>query len=201
MQSKVSRPAAQLKQLFASKQSQTAVGGLTSRLFGQSPITEQLAQATTTSGESVGDSSAHFGTVIHYGDSIAPPRKVKVICLASCGLFYANSTSILASAFRRMNAPAAPTLWEMIFIGLIIGAVYLPMPISLWLMRKVTRRNAHYSGLLLFGSFLLAGQMIIILSVPFPSARLVTLGSPFIAGHGLRGPFPLALHTGISEHK
>jgi len=38
------------------------------------------------------------------------------------------------------------------------------MPISLWLTRKVTYRNAHYAGLFLFGSFLLAGQTIIIMS-------------------------------------
>jgi hypothetical protein len=148
-------------------------------------MTEQVNQATpAVSEEPLGDSSVH-GTVFHYGESIAPPSKVKVICLASCGLFYANSTAVLASAFRRMNAPSAPSLSEMIFIGLIIGAVYLPMPISLWLTRKVTNGKAHYAGLLLFGSFLLAGQTIIVLSQYLGlEQRLSLLAARLLQGMG-----------------
>jgi len=76
-------------------------------------------------------------------------------------------------------------LSEMILIGLIMGAVYLPMPISLRLTRNVTYQYAHYAGLLLFGSFLLAGQMIIILSqYLFPEQGLPVLAARLLQGMG-----------------
>jgi len=76
-------------------------------------------------------------------------------------------------------------LSEMILIGLIMGAVYLPMPISLRLTRNVTYQYAHYAGLLLFGSFLLAGQMIIILSqYLFPEQGLSVLAARLLQGMG-----------------
>ena len=51
MQTKVTRPAAQLKQLFASRHNNVALGALTSRLFGQRPMPGQPDQAATTFGE------------------------------------------------------------------------------------------------------------------------------------------------------
>ena len=148
-------------------------------------MTEQVNQATpAVSEEPLGDSSVH-GTVFHYGESIAPPGRVKLICLLSCGLFYANSTAVLAWAFRRMNTALIPNLSEMIFVGLIIGGVYLPMPLSLWLTRKVAYRKAHYAGLLLFGFFLLAGQMIVILSQRLcPESCLPLLVARLLQGMG-----------------
>jgi len=84
-----------------------------------------------------------------------------------------------------LNAPSSPSVLEMIFIGLVIGAVYLPMPISLRLTRNITYRYSHYAGLLLFGTFLLAGQMIIVLSqYLFPEQRLPLLAARLLQGMG-----------------
>ena len=48
MQTKVTRPAAQLKKLFASQHNNNrVVGGLTSRLFGKSPMTKHLTAAAS----------------------------------------------------------------------------------------------------------------------------------------------------------
>merc|ERR1719419_1557135 len=98
----------------------------------------------------------HKTMVMHYGESIQPPTQVQWICLASCGLFSANFTSFLASAFRQINAlPANSSPSAMMFVGALIGAVYLPMPVSLQLTRITTHWANHIAGLVLFGGFLL----------------------------------------------
>mmetsp|Transcript_30862 Transcript_30862/g.98464 ORF Transcript_30862/g.98464 Transcript_30862/m.98464 type:complete len:820 (-) Transcript_30862:90-2549(-) len=196
MQSKVSRPAAQLEELFNVQRHKSApqlsqpggaaggVGGSKLACFRRRGTSEG-SLAAAGEGQADGDaaapaapaagdaaraedthqSSSQFGSVLHYGESIVPPTRVKLICLASCGLFSANSTAVLASAFRHINASTAtPLASEMMFVGLLIGGVYLPMPLSLWLTRTVTRRANHFAGLCLFGSFLLLGHVCIVLS-------------------------------------
>merc|ERR1719432_716791 len=95
--------------------------------------------------------ATQFGKVMHYGSQISPPANIKWICLASIGLFSANITSVLANAFSHLNSPTIGSSQSSnIFVGLLIGGVYLPTPVSLWLTRMVTRRLNHIAGLLLF---------------------------------------------------
>ena len=104
----------------------------------------------------------HVGKVMHYGESIMPPLRVDWICLVLCLIFYANSTSVLATAFSWMNAkgPGQLDRNDVGLVALLIGGVYVPMPLSLWLTRTVTVRFGHRYGLLLFLFFQLLGHLI-----------------------------------------
>ena len=108
-----------------------------------------------------GHGPIHVGKVMHYGESIMPPFHIDWICLALCLIFYANSTSVLATAFSWMNAKGAGQLDrnDVALVALLIGGVYLPMPLSLWLTRTVTVRFGHRAGLLLFLFFQLLGHL------------------------------------------
>ena len=104
----------------------------------------------------------HVGKVMHYGESIMPPLRVDWICLVLCLIFYINSTSVLATAFSWMNTkgPGQLDRKDVGLVALLIGGVYVPMPLSLWLTRTVTVRFGHRYGLLLFLFFQLLGHLI-----------------------------------------
>lgn len=150
MKSKVSRPAAQLNHLF---NKQRSVGAPFSRtLFGGGVAADEDAEEP---------SSAHeFGIVVHHGPSIRPPPQVERVCMASIFLFCANFTVILAAAFRELNASGfqAGVGWGATVLGLLIGGVYVPMPLSLCLTRMATWRGDHIAGLVLFASCFLVSH-------------------------------------------
>jgi len=183
MESKVSRPAAQLEQLFGSKK-------VRRNFWAQCGVTTAADQTTAMVGESracnaVMKQSTHTATVMHYGESIQPPTQIQWICLASCGLFSANFTSFLASAFREINAsPTNTSPSAMMFVGMLIGAVYLPMPVSLWLTRTTTHRANHIAGLVLFGGFLLLGHACMVLSQILGWSVWATLLARLVQGLG-----------------
>jgi MFS family permease len=151
MKSKVSRPQAQLLQLFK--------GSL-----------KAPAYSNPRDGEVEGEEppAENFGTVMHYGTTISPPNQVENICLAAVGIFYFSSTAVLASAFGRMNSALQQTphlsVSMMIFMASIIGGVYVLMPISLQITRMVTYRFSHMAGLLFFAITLLLSHAAIIVS-------------------------------------
>jgi MFS family permease len=191
MASKVSRPAAQLEVLFREQR------GSTWRLPFSRRGSDGAAPAED-KGESAGDGAndqpaepdagpgVHAGTVMHYGESISPPPEVKGTCLAAYGLFYANSTAVLASAFRYLNQDdtVASSMSSMMFVALLIGGVYLPMPASLWLTRTVTRQGSHIAGLALFGTVLLLGNLMIVVSQALGASLGVVLVARLVQGLG-----------------
>lgn len=189
MASKVTRPAAQLQELFKFQKSSSApqlsqLGNVSGKIAcsfrrrgnsnddlagmdaGNSQSGDVAAPCVGTSGSmDTPEGTRSFGIVMHYGESIAPPLRVKWICLMSCLLFSMNSTAVLASAFRHINnSPANTSASTMAFASLLIGGVYVPMPLSLWLTRRITHRANHIAGLALFGSFLLLGHCGIVLA-------------------------------------
>ena len=158
MMSKVSRPAAQLQELFAARRkgnkgrkSSKDLGSSNSN--GDDDDAERLAK------------TQHFGVVTHFSESIRPPLRIERICLVSLVLFSANFTSVLASAFHCINkGPEKPLVSSLVFCGVLIGGVYLPMPISLWLTRTLARRFNHISGLVLFACSLFVAHLMIVCS-------------------------------------
>eukprot|EP00438_Fugacium_kawagutii_P024755 Skav213505 [mRNA] locus=scaffold3849:268322:291457:- [translate_table: standard] len=178
MASKVARPAAQLQELFKLRTvpSTGSVVGQEANIAGEAPDCFQLLRRrkradTGEEGEQehqddqekdAGNGSVHVGKVMHYGESIMPPVRIDWICLVLCLIFYANSTSVLATAFSWMNAkgPGQLDQTDVAFVAFLIGGIYLPMPLSLWLSRTVTVRFGHRYGLLLFLFFQLLGHLL-----------------------------------------
>jgi len=145
----------------------------------------QDPQAPQVHDEAKEQANQNFGGVLHYGVSISPSPQVKWICLSSCALFSANSTAVLACAFRYMNATTNPvTATSLMFVGLLIGGVYLPMPASLWITRTVTSRFNHRYGLVVFGSFMLLGHVCIVMSQLLNLGGWVLLVARLIQGLG-----------------
>mmetsp|Transcript_20724 Transcript_20724/g.44187 ORF Transcript_20724/g.44187 Transcript_20724/m.44187 type:complete len:835 (-) Transcript_20724:113-2617(-) len=182
METKITRPVAQLQELF-SQRPQTAglqsassmrrslsLGCIRRKETEDELKTEEMTHGDADAEKEDNESAnkpgeANFGTVMHYGEQILPPARIKWICLMAVGLFSANSTAVLASAFRYINAsPANSSTSAMLYVGLLIGGVYLPTPLSLWLMRTVTRRMNHIAGLVLFGCVVFLGHVLIIVS-------------------------------------
>lgn len=161
MSSKISRPAAQLDQLFHKQRgagkslaSMLFVGG--SMLSTPAPVQDVAEKPSR---------SHQFGTVMHHGASIRPPPQVESICMACIFLFCANFTAILAAAFRELNTSGlqAGAGWGTTVLGLLIGGVYMPMPLSLFLTRIATWRGDHIAGLVLFASCFLISHMAVFL--------------------------------------
>jgi MFS family permease len=224
MASKVSRPAAQVEQLFKFQRKNPdpfspvmsvgkSVGrSLRRRLSSKDVFSQDNGQAGDTripsvaedepEGSEDGDQGVQqAGTVMHFRDSISPPTRVRGICFASYGLFYANSTDVLAFVFRHLNEVAAASpqaetagvrgvsdsafpMPTVVFAALLIGGVYLPMPLSLWLTRAVTRRFHHIAGLVLFASALLVGQVCIVISELVGGQPWVLLLARLVQGLG-----------------
>jgi len=200
MASKVSRPAAQLKQLFpggrglqnsqlfgfASGLGDVATGirkRLSSKDSSQEPQSPASSVPEPSKGPNAGpehednDSNAlTFGVVSHYTDSIPPPGRVKWLCLMSFGLFSMNFTSPLATAFTQLNAkPAArmtPEWATLLFVGVLVGGVYFPMPLALWLTQSVTKLKGHRGGMMLIGAFLLFAHGCVVLAHALPQEGL-----------------------------
>lgn len=149
MKSKVTRPAAQLEQLFQLKRSSS-----------NDRIKEEADSQTEGQPEQP-RTDLHFGTVMHFSTTIRPPQHVERICLLVYALYSANFTAVLASVFRHVNETPAPSIP---FVGLLMGGIFLPMPVSLWLIRNLTRRLNHFAGLILFACVLVAGHLCIVLS-------------------------------------
>jgi len=224
MASKVSRPAAQLQELFKFQKSGSAqslgemvadavseqgggssgstdmagtvrrrVGGGCLQRRRSSKETEEVgaevvdtSAASPVGAEEVGeDGPGGVGKVMHYGESIPPPPGVKWMCLAMCLLFYANSTAVLSTAFRHMNDAGAGSQSTVSFVALLMGGVYLPMPLSLWLTRTAVKRYSHIAGLLLFLGFLLLGHLIMVIGqVLIPNAWWPLLLARLVHGLG-----------------
>lgn len=184
MASKVARPAAQLQELFkfhkapsshslAKQNKETEIAGEATDCFAllrrrrrpESAEEEKDHQDDHDNHEKDDhgqNGPMHVGTVMHYGESIMPPLRVDWICLVLPLIFYANSTSVLATAFSWMNAkgPGQLDRKDVGLVALLIGGVYVPMPLSLWLTRTVTVRYGHRYGLLLFLFFQVLGHLI-----------------------------------------
>merc|ERR1719181_891287 len=126
MKSKVSRPNAQLQELFNMPKS-------------KSPQSEDAGDP-----EELAD-NLNLGTVMHFGSTISPSPCLQRICFGAVGIFYFNSTAVLAEAFHCINSSSwgSLSLSTMAFAGLIIAGVYVLMPISLQLTRMLTRRFDH----------------------------------------------------------
>lgn len=187
MASKVARPAAQLQELFKFHNGPTSPRASLSKdrckdtkFAGEATDCFQLLRRRRRSASAEEEQEhqddhdkdekddhaqhgpMHVGKVMHYGESIMPPLRVDWICLVLCLIFYANSTSVLATAFSWMNAkgPGQLDRKDVGLVALLIGGVYVPMPLSLWLTRTVTVRFGHRYGLLLFLFFQLLGHLI-----------------------------------------
>jgi MFS family permease len=173
MKSKVARPHAQLQELFSLDRGSTKhdVGG-----------SEDLAV------------NLNLGTVMHFGTSISPSSQLQYICLAAVAIFYFNSNAVLAEVFRCINASSGGNLSAsmMTFAGIVIGGVYILMPISLQLTRTLTQRWGHIAGFLFFAVILLVSHLCIIASQFGGSdytRRAVLLAARIMQGLGSGVPF------------
>jgi len=160
MASKVARPQAQLKQLFSWRRNKAL----------QQPLLGDGAQSATEAnshGRDEGDASFAHGIVLHYEKSIPTPRKVQTMSLISVFLFSANVAMVFASAFRAMNGSTEHSpIPAPIFGALLLGGIYIPMPLSLWLTRRVISCANHIGGFIFFHcTQLLAHPLIILLEL------------------------------------
>lgn len=210
MASKVARPAAQLQELFKFQKSPSTgslagpkkvekeFAGEASDCFkvlrrrkrpsndGEEAEEDQLGALNMEQDDmDSGRGPIHVGKVLHYGESIMPPHNVKWICLGLCLMFYANSTAVFSTAFRSINnkGPGKLGHQEVAFVALLMGGIYLPMPLSLWLTRTVTVRFGHRYGLLLFLAFLLLGHLITVCG----QAIVPHLGWPLVVARVVQG--------------
>lgn len=186
MKSKVTRPAAQIKQLLG-RLNRPSLPSLKVALL---PCLAASPTAPQDQGQL--DPQLKFGIVQHYGESIRPPPQVEMICLASVALFSANFASAFSSAFQSFNAGQdlqdRASISVVTFVSLLIGGVYIPMPLSLFLTRWVTLRADHIAGLVLFaGAVLVANASTALLQAnghPGYWQELFYLAARFLAGLG-----------------
>lgn len=193
MESKVSRPEAQLQELFKvrriprvkSAPAMTQRRPITLPACMRPRVMSTTVEEVTQEQEDPASGPLSFGVVMHYGESISAPTQIRWICLASIFLFYANTTAVLADAFRLLNAEANGSATSMAYISLLIGGVFLPMPASLWLIRTVTQRSGHRAGLLLFGACLFLAHVCIVVSQTlWPTQTVVPLLARLVQGLG-----------------
>lgn len=153
MRSKVARPAAQAEQLFGNRR-RAWLPSLQLPLLPHS----RSGSLSRHPQDQEQDPQLSFGVVQHFGESIRPAWKVEMICLASVALFSANFASAFPAAFQYFNEQRAlqaqASTHVVTFVSLVIGGVYLPMPLSLLLTRLVTSRGDHVAGLALSAGLL-----------------------------------------------
>lgn len=165
MNTKIARPAAQIRQLFrkVKKSSEPAplLQDLLPRLGTGSP------QGGTPVGAAGQEQQADekqlaFGVVHHFGEFISPPMQVERICMFSYALFMANFSSSFAEAFKIINSghpcSAMPTLTAGATAGvvcLMISGVYIPMPVSLVFIRWLSLVGGHKLALLCFAGVMM----------------------------------------------
>lgn len=177
MKSKVTRPHAQLQELFNIRRNSCSL---------RSADTGDLEEPA---------GSLNLGTVMHFGPTISPSPSLQRICFLAVGIFYFNSTAVLAEAFHCINQSSWGNFslsTRIAFAGLVIGGVYILMPISLQLTRMLTRRFDHAAGFLFFGSILLLSHLCIIASQLWcsePTQRAVLLAARLAQGLGSGVPF------------
>lgn len=144
MRTKITRPAAQIKKLF----------GKSARL--SAPLLPLRSKDAGAGQHDGADGQLHFGFVHHYRESINPPAQVEAICMACSALFMATFSSAFASAFQAINAgyPHDQTVSTstMTYVGLLLGGVYLPMPLSLLFIRWLTTKFGQKAGILFFAA-------------------------------------------------
>jgi MFS family permease len=163
MASRVSRPAAQLSELFQQRRGSKPLNDI------KKDDGSSAGKGTQPEDQPKEAASQHFGTVMHFSDSIRPPAQVERITLASFLLFYMNLAGILASVFHHINSSMSKL--DVGFSGLLIGGPFLLMPVSLWLTRTLTRRANHKAGLALFAGCLFISHVIIVVAQLFGSAQ------------------------------
>jgi len=150
--------------------------------------------------------------VFHFSDSIRCPWKVESICIAIVALFSANFAAIFATAFQSANdkqiwveAPLA----EVTFLTLQISAVYLPMPVSLWLTRWVISIGDNIAGLALCAILMLVSHCLVltweVMGCSHSSLDLMLLVSRLVAGLGsgvlFQSRFVLASLSTMDHHR
>jgi len=140
MSTKITRPDEQLQRLFA--------GRMDSKKTHKGQAEEGLKVR-----------SSKFGVVIHRGPTIRPPRTVENICLASTGLFFLNLASVFPRAFLLLNNSFNTSAFDLIALVLLLGGVFVPMPLSLYLTRQTTVRAGHKAGLVLFVLFIIFSHL------------------------------------------
>eukprot|EP00930_Biecheleria_cincta_P048163 TRINITY_DN33511_c0_g1_i1.p1 TRINITY_DN33511_c0_g1~~TRINITY_DN33511_c0_g1_i1.p1 ORF type:complete len:778 (-),score=83.47 TRINITY_DN33511_c0_g1_i1:97-2430(-) len=161
MASKVARPAAQIRQLFGSRATWKPS-------LGMPLLRRSNAVGSDTEGETKEETpELHFGVVLHFGESIRPPWQVECICLAAFALFFASFSSVFAAAFETINryTNANVTMYLLAYEGILIGGIYIPMPLSLRLVRGLVSRGAgHINGLAFFLFAVLASNTLLVVS-------------------------------------
>jgi len=147
MASKVSRPRAQLKQLFSFKKSST----LQQSLLPNDATPGGVGGPPSDKPDEQQDGEVAHGVVLHFEQSIPPSRKVWMVSLGCVFLFSVNVSMVFASAFSAMNgAEEEHFLPSYLFVALLLGGIYLPMPVSVWLTRKITLHANHSGGFIFF---------------------------------------------------
>lgn len=178
MASKISRPAAQVQQLFGGGRGRgRGVAG--KRTLQQSwfrpllpPVAsgEELATGSLPldagAPRAMADSpELNFGKVLHLGPSIRASARVEEVCLAVFVLFNMNFSAAFATAFRTMNSCSGENGYRetIVSVGMLLGGVYLPMPFSLWLARYLVSRYRHIAGMVLFfAAILIANSLVVV---------------------------------------
>jgi len=152
MKTKITRPAAQMKKLF----------GLGRRGSGMAAPLLPFSKTRASEEASTQDQQLQFGYVHHFSESVAPPRQVEWICMLCSALFMANFSSAFATAFHAINHghPVVQTITapSMMFVGLLLAGVYIPMPVSLVFFRWLSNVAGQRAGLLFFAGLMALTQ-------------------------------------------
>lgn len=131
------------------------------------------------------EASLHFGVVLHFAQSIQAPAEVQLMCLSSIALFFVNFSSSFSAIFQTVNEDCMFN--ATVFIGLLQGATYLPMPASLRLIRMLAFKYGHFTGFLFFaGAVFIANTSVVICQTMMGSAMRepVLLGANLLVGMG-----------------
>lgn len=215
MNTKITRPAAQIKQLFGKKNQLKAPSlpkfgngtGSSWKIglpWGATPEEDACVKEQDSA-----DSEVAFGTVWHFDESVRPPLQVERICCACVALFLATFASSFAAAFQTLNSQATGqySTSDVTFIGLLLGGIYIPMPLSLYLTRWLTSTFDQKAGLVFFaGTLLFAHTSVALFEAdghPGQGQRMFLICMRLLAGLGAGMLFQtrfILLSTSTQDH-
>lgn len=185
MNTKITRPAAQIDQLFAGKKTKRCRNLCSKRQDNAELLPTESAPPHAQSQPAL---QTQCGVVHHFKESVRPPANVERICFAVVALFAANFASAFATAFRAINVPSEDdqmVLPAVVFAGLLLGGVYIPMPLSLLSSRWVSSHLNHASGLAMFALVLLIAHLgVLFAELTGQCGAAVLLAARLFAGLG-----------------
>jgi len=125
------------------------------------PVAKAKTEALTAARKDAKEQQVQYGQVHHFGESIAPPPQVESICMCCSMLFMANVSSALSAALNAINTSSSVS--SMTFAVSLLAGVYLPMPLSLVLLRWLNAVAGQRAGLLFFAAMMVVTHIAVAL--------------------------------------